>query len=86
MFQYLVKFIEETRIEQTKGLTEEQKALWVWDVSIVAQLNTIAALLASNTLILIAHRATFQPTTKPNAGKPWGVGSTTRELLRQKGH
>ena len=34
MFEYLVKFIEETRIEQTKDLTEEQKAAWVWDVSL----------------------------------------------------
>jgi hypothetical protein len=34
MFQCLVKFIEETRLEQTKGLSEEEKALWVWDVSV----------------------------------------------------
>lgn len=33
MFQYLVKFIEETRTEETKDLTEEEKEAWVWDVS-----------------------------------------------------
>ncbi|KAL7510109.1 hypothetical protein ACHAXN_010665 [Cyclotella atomus] len=40
MFQYLVKFIEETRIEQTKGLTEEQKALWVWDGNVPTNYKT----------------------------------------------
>ena len=34
MFEYLVKFIEETRMEHTKDLTEEEKSAWVWDVSL----------------------------------------------------
>jgi hypothetical protein len=33
MFDILVKFIEETREEQTRDMSEEEKSSWVWDVS-----------------------------------------------------
>ena len=31
MFQHLVRFIEDTRAEKTKNMTEEKKSAWVWD-------------------------------------------------------
>lgn len=38
MFDILVKFIEETREEQTRDMSEEEKSSWVWDVSEVFRL------------------------------------------------
>jgi hypothetical protein len=40
MFEYLVKFIEETRLEQTKGLSEADKAAWVWDGNVPTNYKT----------------------------------------------
>ena len=48
MFQYLVKFIEETRTEQTKDLTEEEKKAWVWDVSSTKCYHIFRSLFTSN--------------------------------------
>jgi len=31
MFDVLVEFIEETRVQQTAGMSEEQRKRWVWD-------------------------------------------------------
>jgi len=40
MFNYLVKFIEETRQEATKNLPEEKKKTWVWDGNVPTNYKT----------------------------------------------
>ena len=40
MFNYLVKFIEETRQEATKNLPEEKKKAWVWDGNVPTNYKT----------------------------------------------
>eukprot|EP00804_Cyclotella_cryptica_P021116 CCRYP_019016-RA/>CCRYP_019016-RA protein AED:0.01 eAED:0.01 QI:1035/1/1/1/1/1/2/1086/1262 len=40
MFEYLVKFIEETRAEETKGMTDEEKSAWVWDGNVPTNYKT----------------------------------------------
>lgn len=40
MFNYLVKFIEETRQEATKNMPEEKKKTWVWDGNVPTNYKT----------------------------------------------
>ncbi len=40
MFNYLVKFIEETRQEATKNLPDEKKKTWVWDGNVPTNYKT----------------------------------------------
>jgi hypothetical protein len=40
MFSYLVKFIEETRQEATKNMSEEKKKTWVWDGNVPTNYKT----------------------------------------------
>jgi len=40
MFNYLVKFIEETRQEATKNLPEEKRKAWVWDGNVPTNYKT----------------------------------------------
>jgi hypothetical protein len=40
MFSYLVKFIEETRQEATKDMSEEKKKAWVWDGNVPTNYKT----------------------------------------------
>ena len=41
MFNALVKFIEDTREEKTKNMTQEQKAAWVWDGNVPTSYKTL---------------------------------------------
>ena len=40
MFNYLVKFIEETRQDATKNMPEEKKKAWVWDGNVPTNYKT----------------------------------------------
>jgi hypothetical protein len=89
MFEYLVKFIEDTRVEETRDMTEEEKSSWVWDVrsslGLLIFVLEFALLLTSLPSSQIHHRAMFQPITKQNAARLLDVGSTISDRLRQKG-